>query len=364
MIFERTFSPNDLSTQNMDSPICLPLGFVHFLAQSETLQQVLDTVAEWISRIFESDRASITLYENSDYLKVYSFAGNKAIPTDFLVPINQSVVGRVFNNKQLIICDDVSQSDDLDCVMLSSNGMGTCMDSPLMHGKSCLGTLNVAHKKTHFYTKEQASQLQCIANWIALNIALHVQIMQMEHLAKTDDLTGIPNRREFMREIECRLSEYRTQGIQFHVAILDLDHFKKLNDKFGHDAGDKSLIHAVNTIKDHIRDDDLLARVGGEEFAIVLRRNSSQEALDSLETIRDALENAVLTHSGLDITITASIGVTQVCGMDNTFEPLIKRADLALYKAKETGRNRVEVNQSEHKNIEQNNRSSTTNKKR
>lgn len=364
MIFERTFSPNDLSTQNMDSPICLPLGFVHFLAQSETLQQVLDTVAEWISRIFESDRASITLYENSDYLKVYSFAGNKAIPTDFLVPINQSVVGRVFNNKQLIICDDVSQSDDLDCVMLSSNGMGTCMDSPLMHGKSCLGTLNVAHKKTHFYTKEQASQLQCIANWIALNIALHVQIMQMEHLAKTDDLTGIPNRREFMREIECRLSEYRTQGIQFHVAILDLDHFKKLNDKFGHDAGDKSLIHAVNTIKDHIRDDDLLARVGGEEFAIVLRRNSSQEALDTLETIRDALENAVLTHSGLDITITASIGVTQVCGMDNTFEPLIKRADLALYKAKETGRNRVEVNQSEHQNIEQNNRSSTTNKKR
>ena len=344
MRLERTFAPTDLSTQNMESPICLPIGFVHFLAQSQTLQQVLDTVAEWIHRIFESDRASITLYENSDFLKVYSFSGNKAIPTDFLVPIAQSFVGRAFDTQQLIICDDLSQSDEIDCVMLSSSGMGTCMDAPLMHGKACLGTLNVAHNQTHFYTKEQASQLQCIANWIALNIALHIQIMKMEHLAKTDDLTGIPNRREFMREIESRLSDYRTQGIKFHVAILDLDHFKKLNDKYGHDAGDKSLIHVVNTIKGHLRDYDLLARVGGEEFAIVLRRRSSQEALDTLETIRNALESTVMKHSGFEMPITASIGVTQVCSVDNSFEPLIKRADLALYKAKETGRNRVEIN--------------------
>lgn len=64
---ERTFNPDDLSMQNMESPICMPIGFVHFLAQSETLQQVLDTVAEWINRIFNSDRASITLYENNDH---------------------------------------------------------------------------------------------------------------------------------------------------------------------------------------------------------------------------------------------------------------------------------------------------------
>ncbi|EGR3301137.1 sensor domain-containing diguanylate cyclase [Vibrio parahaemolyticus] len=351
MRLERTFDPNDLSTQNMESPICLPIGFVHFLAQSQTLQQVLDTVAEWINRIFESDRTSITLYENSDYLKVYSFSGNKAIPADFLVPIDQAFVGRVFKNQQLIICDDVSQSDELDCVMLTSSGMGTCMDAPLMHGQMCLGTLNVAHHQTHFYTKEQAAQLQCIANWIALNIALHIQIMKMEHLATTDDLTGIPNRREFIRQIEHRLSEFRTQGIKFHVAILDLDNFKKLNDKFGHDAGDKSLIHAANTIKGHLRECDLLARVGGEEFAIVLRSRSSQEAMDTLETIRNALETTTIRYSGRDMTFTASIGVTQVCGLDDSFEPLVKRADLALYKAKETGRNRVEINHSEHQGV-------------
>ncbi|MDW2095081.1 GGDEF domain-containing protein, partial [Vibrio sp. 1866] len=141
---------------------------------------------------------------------------------------------------------------------------------------------------------------------------------------------------------------FRTQGIKFHVAILDLDNFKKLNDKFGHDAGDKSLIHAANTIKGHLRECDLLARVGGEEFAIVLRSRSSQEAMDTLETIRNALETTTIRYSGRDMTFTASIGVTQVCGLDDSFEPLVKRADLALYKAKETGRNRVEINHSEH----------------
>ncbi|MGU3845089.1 GGDEF domain-containing protein, partial [Vibrio diabolicus] len=130
------------------------------------------------------------------------------------------------------------------------------------------------------------------------------QIMKMEHLATTDDLTGIPNRREFMRQIESRLTEYRTQGIDFHVAILDLDNFKSLNDRFGHDAGDKSLIHAVNTIQSHLLDCDLLARVGGEEFAIVLRSRSSQEALNTLETIRNALETTTIQHSGRDMSFT------------------------------------------------------------
>ncbi|EPP5330829.1 GAF domain-containing protein, partial [Vibrio alginolyticus] len=115
MRLERTFNPDDLSMQNMESPICMPIGFVHFLAQSETLQQVLDTVAEWINRIFNSDRASITLYENNDHLKVYSFSGSKAIPAEFLVPIHQAFVGRVFKKQQLMICDDVTQSDEIDC---------------------------------------------------------------------------------------------------------------------------------------------------------------------------------------------------------------------------------------------------------
>lgn len=153
-----------------------------FLAQSQTLQQVLDTVAEWINRIFESDRTSITLYENSDYLKVYSFSGNKAIPADFLVPIDQAFVGRVFKNQQLIICDDVSQSDELDCVMLTSSGMGTCMDAPLMHGQMCLGTLNVAHHQTHFLYQGTSS-----------TVAMHCQLDSVEHCtAYSDHENGAP----------------------------------------------------------------------------------------------------------------------------------------------------------------------------
>ena len=94
--------------------------------------------------MFDADRASITLQDTEEYLKLYSISGNHAILMNFKIPIGQTFVGRVFAQSQLIICDDLAQSDELDCKMLSEHGMGTCMDAPMIHNGVCIGTLNVA----------------------------------------------------------------------------------------------------------------------------------------------------------------------------------------------------------------------------
>ena len=141
---ERSFTPSQLSGFDGAHSIQLPVDFIHDLSKADSLQAVLDTIAYWISHVFDADRASITLQDTEEYLKLYSISGNHAIPMDFKIPIGQTFVGRVFAQSQLIICDVLAQSDELDCKMLSEHGMGTCMDAPMIHNGVCIGTLNVA----------------------------------------------------------------------------------------------------------------------------------------------------------------------------------------------------------------------------
>lgn len=197
---ERSFTPSQLSGFDGVHSIQLPVDFIHDLSKADSLQAVLDTIAYWISHVFDADRASITLQDTEEYLKLYSISGNHAILMDFKIPIGQTFVGRVFACAKLIICDDLSQSDELDCRMLSEHGMETCMDAPMIHNGVCIGTLNVADQRKHHYTLQQAILLQSLATWLALNIKLHLQVQEMVVLASTDELTGTFNRREFVQE--------------------------------------------------------------------------------------------------------------------------------------------------------------------
>ncbi|ELO1779345.1 sensor domain-containing diguanylate cyclase [Vibrio fluvialis] len=345
MVSERVIELGEHTRRSSSNTICFPVDFVHHLAKSRTLQNVLDTVATWIHHIFDAERVSITLADGKEYLKLYTISGNQAIPIDFRMPIEGSFVGRVFKNKTLIICDDVTLSDEIDCKMLGEYGLNTCMDAPLISGDSCIGTLNVAHKHKNYYRLEDAEKLQCIANWISINIALHLQLVELELLATTDELTGSFNRRCFIKELKERLNDYHQKEEAFFVAILDLDEFKKLNDSYGHDMGDKALQYSVDIIDAQLGDDDLLARIGGEEFGIIMSNSSMDEALACLEKIRAAIASFSIDCEGQQIHFTASIGLAKVDKDDSNIDLLVKRADMALYDAKGSGRNRIAIDQ-------------------
>jgi diguanylate cyclase (GGDEF)-like protein len=164
---------------------------------------------------------------------------------------------------------------------------------------------------------------------------------QLEKLALTDALTGLLNRRAFMDLVTREIAHSRRQHRPLAVLMCDLDHFKSVNDRYGHPAGDLVLQHAAAITKAVIRASDTLVRYGGEEFVILAPDTDQVGALDLAERIRQALGSAAIETDRSIVNITASFGVTVLCADDENPEQLIRRADEALYSAKAQGRDRV-----------------------
>ena len=162
---------------------------------------------------------------------------------------------------------------------------------------------------------------------------------ELEVLSVTDRLTGLHNRRKLDEVLEEELVRCRRYGVDFAVIIMDIDHFKHVNDTHGHGVGDTVLAGMADILREVTRDADALARLGGEEFVIVCRHSSLDGALAHAERIRAAIEAHDFPGVGH---VTASFGAAACCD-DDSAATLLERADAALYRAKSAGRNRVEA---------------------
>ncbi|WP_321528537.1 sensor domain-containing diguanylate cyclase [Sedimenticola selenatireducens] len=165
--------------------------------------------------------------------------------------------------------------------------------------------------------------------------------LMLQEQATHDALTGLGNRHYFQRHFRDELLRKDRYQRDSAVLLLDLDHFKKVNDRYGHDAGDFVLMRVSQLVKAQLREVDVPARWGGEEFCILLPETTLDDALAAAERIRAGLAREPLDYQGEAIEVTASIGVTTLNADDRRIEPVIKRADAALYRAKRDGRNRV-----------------------
>ncbi len=165
---------------------------------------------------------------------------------------------------------------------------------------------------------------------------------RLRQLALTDELTGIANRRCFVSSAEAELNRCWRSGAQAALLVIDIDHFKNLNDEHGHPAGDAALVHMASLIRETLREYDIFGRIGGEEFAIFLGQADAELSEQIAERIRHIVESHPVEYDGQEITMTVSIGLTKA-PCDTPYEQLFEKADEALYQAKETGRNKVVV---------------------
>jgi len=165
-----------------------------------------------------------------------------------------------------------------------------------------------------------------------------LRVKELEKLALLDNLTQLANRNYIEKEIQSRFEEKKRFNVPFGILLMDVDHFKKFNDSYGHDVGDDVLKFVADTFVSNARPFDLYGRWGGEEFIGIIRNINSKD-LESLgNRLRSLIENSYIIHENKRLFVMVSIGATLVNENDN-IDTIIKRADTLLYKSKEKGRN-------------------------
>lgn len=166
---------------------------------------------------------------------------------------------------------------------------------------------------------------------------------RLANLARFDPLTGLLNRRAILAHLEALHHDRRKQRQPVCLMMCDVDHFKSINDRYGHAVGDEVLRHVALTLRAHLRDADALGRIGGEEFLVVLDSTDLDQARQVADRLREAVATAPVMCANRAVSVTVSLGLAQSHSVDEDWASVIARADEGLYAAKRTGRDRVIV---------------------
>ncbi|EJM20634.1 diguanylate cyclase (GGDEF) domain-containing protein [Pseudomonas sp. GM18] len=166
---------------------------------------------------------------------------------------------------------------------------------------------------------------------------------QLQQLSSTDRLTGLYNRGHWEESLKVAYARHQRYGNATSLVMFDIDHFKRVNDTYGHQAGDKVIEQVAGLVREHVRDTDLAGRYGGEEFGVVLSDTDKTSAVFFAERLRKAVERLEVLHNGQSIRFTISLGVADLSQLSINHTDLIAWADQALYASKKAGRNRVTV---------------------
>ncbi|MCG8556674.1 MAG: sensor domain-containing diguanylate cyclase [Proteobacteria bacterium] len=212
---------------------------------------------------------------------------------------------------------------------------------PLIVREQANGTLALAARRKDAFSDGTRFTLQALANQLAVALANAASVRRLEELATTDGLTGCYNKRAFLEEFDKKLKSAQRFGRRLSLVITDIDHFKSVNDTYGHAAGDHVIRQLAVVLKDLKRETDVVARFGGEEFCLLCEETDTEGALQLAERVRETLEATVIQTELGKVRVTCSLGVATYPEDASDQTSLFEQADRALYSAKNGGRNQV-----------------------
>ncbi|MFN0119082.1 MAG: diguanylate cyclase [Blastocatellia bacterium] len=242
------------------------------------------------------------------------------------------------------VIDDIQE--DLICQGCHFGQMrGSAFCVPFITGGPAIGALHLASSKTEYWTPERQRVVRALADQTALTLDNLRLVKTLDDRTRIDDLTLLYNRRHLDERLREEVSMARRDGFPLSVMMLDIDHFKRLNDTYGHKAGDIVLRECAIAIRNTLRHGEIVARYGGEEFTVILRDNAraAQKVADRLLRTVAALSFPQFDRESQPLRVTVSIGVAEFPLNGQTAEDVLKAADFALYRAKDTGRNCVKL---------------------
>jgi diguanylate cyclase (GGDEF)-like protein len=220
-------------------------------------------------------------------------------------------------------------------------GMGSLLILPLIVGEEATGTLVLASRKREAFGTSARETLTVLANQIAVSLANSAAVRRLEELATTDALTGCLNKRVFLEELEKKRRSAQRFGRKVSLLMTDIDHFKSVNDTYGHATGDVVLKRLGEILRELKRDTDTVSRFGGEEFCVLCEETDTRGAVQLGNRIREALEAEVFHTELGKLTVTLSVGVATYPQDADDSGGLFEASDKALYAAKHGGRNQV-----------------------
>jgi diguanylate cyclase (GGDEF)-like protein len=312
---------------------------------------ILETLLEQIGRVVPFDSASVMLLQG-DRVRMASHRGYERFGlTEWIsrldLPIERLTgIHRMAQTRRPYFIPDVQNDPSWQAVGPAWH-VGSWVGAPLVTRDQLLGFLSMDKAERGYYTAEHATRLESLAGHAALALLNALTFGEVEQNSITDFVTGIYNRRYFHEQLQLELDRARRIGYAVSLLIFDIDHFKRVNDTYGHPVGDRVLQMVASRIKDELRAVDILARYGGEEFAVILPGTPTSSLSGVGERLRQIIALLPFVVDDQQITITVSAGGATFPDDANDAQGLVDEADRWLYAAKEAGRNRIRVSEPE-----------------
>ncbi|MFC1742872.1 diguanylate cyclase [Candidatus Riflebacteria bacterium] len=340
---------------------------MNFMNNSE---QLLFLILDKALNALGAQRGSIMLFDTKEnalevkLIRSMDSAEAEERPTKILIKPGQGIAGRAFQTGQTIVSPGFSDDRFMKNVVSISGEErkeleGKSKDSPFVKVKSlvcsplmvkekAIGVINISNKiQKSYFDEDDAHLLEALASQVAMTI----ENTRLYELSITDGLTKLFIKRYFQFRLEEEINRASRYNIPLSLILLDIDHFKKFNDTYGHQVGDRVLSHFASIVKGSIRlNIDIPCRFGGEEFAVICPEIDADGAFLLGERIRKAVEDCDFPGAENDmLKVTTSIGISSFPGSASSSEKLVSQADIALYACKQAGRNRCQKFNPENK---------------
>lgn len=306
------------------------------LNQSLKLKEIFKFASSELLSVFDADYCCVLQLNKEQNQFVVTASNIPAMSNERFSP-EYGFSGIVYRTKEPLIISDYWHTRVVNSKLMDNTGARSLIATPILVDSEVAGVIMVAHKSANFFSYDNYKLLQVMSTHIGLaitNASLHAEVRRM---VITDNLTGLHARHYLNEQIQSRQRKDPLGAL----ILVDIDHFKQINDTFGHQVGDQILVQVSNIIRSSIRQGDIAARWGGEELAVYLPGIRSDQAYRIAERIRTHVEAETLP------VVTVSCGVSEWTYENEkiSVESLFYRADMALYEAKNNGRNRIYVGQ-------------------
>jgi diguanylate cyclase (GGDEF)-like protein len=301
------------------------------LATDFELDAVLEEIVGQAQRLTRADAGIVEMLDG-DELVYRAVAGGAEKFRDLRMNAATSLSGRAIRTGEIFWCQDAGSDPRVDLESARATGARSMVIVPLVHRRKSVGAIKVYAGRPFVFGEREVRVLQMMAGTVGAALARSELLDRLAYAAQTDELTGLPNRRAWDERAARELARASRSGNPICLALLDLDHFRAYNEAHGHAAGDALLKTCAARWWNAVRNVDLLARLGGEEFALLLPNCIAPDAVSALDRLRESTSDLR----------PVSVGIAQ-WDMQEALEDLMIRADIALYKAKRSGRDRVEL---------------------